>query len=299
MKVVEKINDMRQLRQQLAEPVGLVPTMGYLHEGHLALVRQARTENSSVVVSIFVNPAQFGPQEDFEKYPRDHVLDLAILEKEKTDIVFMPSVTEMYPPQFNSWVEVSQVTERLEGASRPGHFRGVTTVVAKLFNIVEPTRAYFGQKDAQQLLVIKKMVADLNMDLEIITVPTVREPDGLAMSSRNTYLNPQERQAALVLYQALSLAQQLWSRGERDAGRMRRQMLALIKKQPLADIDYVSIADTETLDELDTISPPALVSLAVRIGKTRLIDNVVLEWKPLLPNQRQNTQHSQVFLGLF
>jgi len=299
MKVVEKIDDMRRLRQQLAEPVGLVPTMGYLHEGHLALVRQARTENSSVVVSIFVNPAQFGPQEDFEKYPRDHVLDLAILEKEKTDIVFMPSVTEMYPPQFNSWVEVSQVTERLEGASRPGHFRGVTTVVAKLFNIVEPTRAYFGQKDAQQLLVIKKMVADLNMDLEIITVPTVREPDGLAMSSRNTYLNPQERQAALVLYQALSLAQQLWSRGERDAGRMRRQMLALIKKQPLADIDYVSIADTETLDELDTISPPALVSLAVRIGKTRLIDNVVLEWKPLLPNQRQNTQHSQVFLGLF
>ena len=276
MKVVEKIDDMRRLRQQLAEPVGLVPTMGYLHEGHLALVRQARTENSSVVVSIFVNPTQFGPQEDFEKYPRDHVLDLAILEKEKTDIVFMPSVTEMYPPQFNSWVEVGKITERLEGASRPGHFRGVATVVAKLFNIVQPTRAYFGQKDAQQLLVIKKMVADLNMNLEIVTVPTVREPDGLAMSSRNIYLNPQERQAALVLYQALSLAQELWLQGERDAGRMRRQMLALIKKQPLADIDYVSIADTETLDELDTVKPPALVSLAVRIGKTRLIDNVVL-----------------------
>jgi len=230
-----------------------------------------------VVVSIFVNPTQFGPQEDFEKYPRDHVLDLAILEKEKTDIVFMPSVTEMYPPQFNSWVEVGKVTERLEGASRPGHFRGVTTVVTKLFNIVEPTRAYFGQKDAQQLLVIKKMVADLNMNLEIVTVPTVREPDGLAMSSRNIYLNPQERQAALVLYQALSLAQKLWAQGEKDAERIRQQMKALIQKQPLADIDYVSIADTETLDELDTVKSPALVSLAVRIGKTRLIDNIVLE----------------------
>jgi len=277
MKVIEKIDDMRRLRQQLAEPVGLVPTMGYLHEGHLALVRQARAENSSVVVSIFVNPTQFGPQGDFKQYPRDTQRDLALLEKEKADIVFMPSATEMYPPQFNSWVEVGKVTERLEGASRPGHFRGVTTVVAKLFNIVQPTRAYFGQKDAQQLLVIKKMVADLDMNLEIVTVPTVREPDGLAMSSRNTYLNPQERQAALALYQALSLAQQLWSQGEKDADHIRQQMLALIKKQPLADIDYVSIADTETLDELDTVNPPALVSLAVRIGKTRLIDNVVLE----------------------
>ncbi|GAH21923.1 unnamed protein product, partial [marine sediment metagenome] len=193
MKVVEKIDEMRELRQRLTKPVGFVPTMGYLHEGHLALVRQARAENPVVVVSIFVNPTQFGHQEDFEKYPRDHVLDLAILEKEKTDIVFIPSVAEMYPPQFNSWVEVSQVTERLEGASRPGHFRGVTTVVAKLFNIVQPTRAYFGQKDAQQAIVIKKMVADLNMNLEIVTVLTLREPDGLAMSSRNTYLNPQER----------------------------------------------------------------------------------------------------------
>jgi len=188
----------------------------------------------------------------------------------------MPSVTEMYPAQFNSWVEVGKVTERLEGAARPGHFRGVATVVAKLFNIVEPTRAYFGQKDAQQAIVIKKMVADLNMNLEIVTVPTVREPDGLAMSSRNTYLNPKEHQAALVLYQALSLAQQLWSQGEKDAGRIRQQMKALIQKQPLADIDYISVADTETLDELDTLKPPALVSLAVRIGMTRLIDNIVL-----------------------
>ncbi|MBA7467725.1 Pantothenate synthetase [subsurface metagenome] len=276
MKVVEKINDMKWLRQQIAEPVGLVPTMGYLHEGHLALVRQARAENPSVVVSIFVNPTQFGPQEDFKQYPRDLQRDLALLEKEKTDIVFMPSVTEMYPAQFNSWVEVGKVTERLEGASRPGHFRGVATVVAKLFDIVQPTRAYFGQKDAQQAIVIKKMVADLNMNLEIVTVPTVREPDGLAMSSRNIYLNPQERQAALVLYQALSLAQQLWSQSEKDAEHMRQEMIALIKKQPLADIDYVSIADTETLDELDTVKSSALISLAVRIGKTRLIDNVVV-----------------------
>jgi len=276
MKSVEKINDMRRLRQQIAEPVGLVPTMGYLHEGHLALVKRARAENSSVVVSIFVNPTQFGPQEDFKHYPRDHELDLSILEKEKTDIVFMPSGTEMYPEPFNSWVEVGKVTERLEGAARPGHFRGVTTVVAKLFNIVQPTRAYFGQKDAQQAIVIKKMVADLNMNLEIVTLPTVREPDGLAMSSRNTYLSPEQRKAAVVLYQALGLAQKLWSQGETDAEKLRQEMLNLIQKQPLAQVDYVSIADTETLDELDRVKPPALVSLAVRIGKTRLIDNMVL-----------------------
>ncbi|MDI6814861.1 MAG: pantoate--beta-alanine ligase [Dehalococcoidales bacterium] len=277
MKVIEKIDDMKRLRQQLAKPVGFVPTMGYLHEGHLALVRRARVENSSVVVSIFVNPTQFGPQEDFNKYPRDPQRDLAILEEEKTDIVFMPSAEEMYPPQFDSWVEVGKVTERLEGACRPGHFKGVTTVVAKLFNIILPTRAYFGQKDAQQLVVIKKMVADLNMNLEIITIPTVREPDGLAMSSRNTYLNPEERQAAVVLYQALTLAQKLFSQGERDAQYLRQEMLTLIQKQPLATIDYVSIADAETLDELDTVNLPALVSLAVRIGKTRLIDNIVLQ----------------------
>jgi len=276
MKVIETIDEMRKLRQQLTEPVGLVPTMGYLHEGHLSLVRRARIENPSVVVSIFVNPTQFGPREDFKAYPRDPQRDLSLLEKEKTDVVFMPSADEMYPPRFNSWVEVGKITERLEGASRPGHFRGVTTVVAKLFNIVQPTRAYFGQKDAQQLVVIKKMVADLNMNLEIVTVPTVREPDGLAMSSRNTYLNPQERQAALVLYQALSLAQKLWLQGEKDAEKLRQEMIAIIQKEPLANIDYVSIADPQTLDELDKVNPPALVSMAVKIGTTRLIDNVVL-----------------------
>jgi len=276
MKVIETVDEMRRLRRELAEPVGFVPTMGYLHEGHLTLVRRARAENPSIVVSIFVNPTQFGLRDDFDKYPRNPQHDLALLEKEKTDIVFMPSAAEMYPPQFNSWVEVSKVTERLEGASRPGHFRGVTTVVAKLFNIVQPTRAYFGQKDAQQAIVIKKMVADLNMNLEIVTVPTVREPDGLAMSSRNTYLNPQQRQAVTVLYQTLSLAQKLWLQGEKDADKLRQEMIALIQKQPLADIDYVSIADPETLDELDTVNSPALVALAVKIGKTRLIDNIVL-----------------------
>ena len=268
---------MRRLRQQLAEPVGFVPTMGYLHEGHLSLVRRARAENPSLVVSIFVNPAQFGPREDFSTYPRDNERDLSLLEKEKTDIVFMPSMAEMYPPRFNSWVEVGEITERLEGASRPAFFRGVTTVVAKLFNIVQPTRAYFGQKDAQQAIVVKKMVADLNMNVEIVTLPTVREPDGLAMSSRNAYLNPEQRQAATVLYRALTLAQRLWLQGERDAEHLRQQMRAVIQKQALATIDYVSIADAETLDELDTVKPPALASMAVKIGDTRLIDNIVLK----------------------
>jgi pantoate--beta-alanine ligase len=277
MKVIEKIDEMRRLRLELTEPVGFVPTMGYLHNGHLALIRWARTENHSLVVSIFVNPTQFSPQEDFKRYPRDPERDLALLEKERVGIVFMPSADEMYPPRFNSWVEVGKITERLEGASRPGHFRGVTTVVAKLFNIIQPTRAYFGQKDAQQLVVIKKMVAELNMNLEIVTVPTMRERDGLAMSSRNTYLNPEEREAATVLYQAISLAQKLWLQGETNAQAIRQQMLTLIQKEPLAAIDYISTADTQTLDELDTVKSPTLVSLAVKIGNTRLIDNVVLE----------------------
>jgi len=276
MKVTEKIDEMKRLRQTLAEPVGFFPTMGYLHEGHLSLIRQARAENKSLVVSIFVNPTQFGPGEDFDKYPRNSERDLTLLKEEGVDIVFMPSAGEMYPAQFSSWVVVDKLTEGLEGASRSGHFRGVTTVVAKLFNIVKPNRAYFGHKDAQQLIVIKKMVADLNMNLEIVTLPTVREPDGLAISSRNNYLSPQERQAATVLYRALYLAQGLWSQGEKDAEKMRNEIVKLIKKEPLATIDYVSIADPETLEEVDEVTPPALVSLAVKIGSTRLIDNVVL-----------------------
>jgi pantoate--beta-alanine ligase len=276
MKVIEKIVEMRKMRQRLAEPVGFVPTMGYLHEGHLALVKRAREENESVVVSIFVNPTQFGPKEDFKSYPRDTDRDLKML-KPLTDIVFMPSSPEMYPEDFGTWVVPGRVAERLEGAARPGHFRGVTTVVAKLFNIVRPTRAYFGQKDAQQLAVIKKMVTDLNMDLEIIACPTLREADGLAMSSRNVYLNPEQRRAALVLSKALKLARELWGQGENEAGTIRRRMAELIEKEPLAEINYISVADPETLKEMHRIKPPALVSLAVRFGKTRLIDNLVLE----------------------
>jgi pantoate--beta-alanine ligase len=276
LKVITRIADLRRLRQELSEPVGLVPTMGCLHEGHLSLVRKAREENPSLVVSIFVNPTQFGPGEDFVRYPRDVDGDLALLKQEMVDIVLVPEAAEMYPPQFDSWVEVGGPSERLEGASRPGHFRGVTTVCAKLFNIVQPARAYFGQKDAQQAAVIKKMVAELNMNLEIVTLPTVREPDGLAMSSRNGYLSPDERRAALVLYQALTLGRELWERGERDAGRIRREMTRLIQKEPLARIDYVSIAHAETLDELARVTPPALISLAVKIGATRLIDNILL-----------------------
>ena len=276
MKVIETIAEMRQIRKQLAEPVGFVPTMGYLHEGHLFLVRQTRADNPSVIVSIFVNPSQFGPQEDFKNYPRDTDRDLAMLEKENTDIVFMPSVDEMYPPGFDSWVEVGNITKKLEGASRPGHFRGVATVVASLFNIVQPNRAYFGQKDAQQVMVINKLVADLDMNVKIVTLPTLREADGLAMSSRNSYLDSEQRQAATILYEALQLAKRLYDTGERDAEQIRQKIEAHIHKQPLVNIEYISLTDTGTLDEFKRIEPPALVSLAVRIGNTRLIDNIVL-----------------------
>jgi pantoate--beta-alanine ligase len=276
MKVLSTITEFKKARQKIKGTVGFVPTMGYLHEGHLTLVRQAKAETNIVVVSIFVNPTQFGRGEDLARYPRDPERDLAMLEKEEVALVFMPSVEEMYPAGFNSWVEVEKVTERLEGAVRPGHFKGVATVVAKLFNIVQPTRAYFGQKDAQQALVIKRIVADLNMNLEVVIAPTVREPDGLAMSSRNTFLNPEERQAALVIWKSLNLVQQLWSQGERNAERVQQQMIAFIQKEPLAQIDYVSIANPETLEELMEIDRPALVSLAVHIGKTRLIDNMIL-----------------------
>jgi len=276
MHVVRTIAELRTLRRKLSDTVGLVPTMGYLHEGHLALVRQARRENAAVIVSIYVNPSQFGAGEDFGAYPRDFDRDLELLQKEGTDIAFAPPDDEMYPPVFSSWVDVEKVTERLEGASRPGHFRGVATIVAKLFNIVQPTKAYFGQKDAQQVMVIKRMAADLNMDLEVVIVPTVRESDGLAMSSRNTYLSPEERQAASILFKALALAQRLTRDGEKDAEAIRRRMVALIQKEPLARLDYVSIADAETLEELDSLDRPAVASLAVRIGETRLIDNLPL-----------------------
>jgi pantoate--beta-alanine ligase len=250
--------------------------MGYLHEGHMSLVRKARAENKSVVVSIYVNPTQFGPKEDLSKYPRDLDRDLAMLEKEGTDVVFFPSDKEMYPAGYDTWVTVENLTKPLEGDSRPTHFRGVTTIVTKLFNIVRPAKAYFGQKDAQQALVIKKMVTDLNMNLKVVICPTVREPDGLAMSSRNVYLNPEQRKAAPILYKSLLLAKDMFAIGERNAAAILEQMTILIQKEPLAKIEYISLSDTETLAELKTIEKFALVSMAVRFGNTRLIDNIIL-----------------------
>jgi pantoate--beta-alanine ligase len=276
MKTVKTIAEMRQLRAQITGTIGFVPTMGYLHEGHISLVNKAREENDVVFVSIFVNPTQFGPKEDFRNYPRDLKRDLAMLEP-ATDYVFVPADAEMYPEKYNTWVEVNDITDRLEGVIRPGHFKGVTTVVNKLFNIVRPDKAYFGQKDAQQVAVIKKMVTDLNMDLEVVACPTMREKDGLAMSSRNTYLTPEQRKAAVVLSRALRMAKELWTNGETESAEIRQEMTSLIRKEPLAMIDYVSIADNETLKEIHRVKAPALVSLAVKIGKTRLIDNIVLE----------------------
>jgi pantoate--beta-alanine ligase len=277
MQIIETVAEMKKVRESLKGPVGFVPTMGYLHEGHLTLVRRSRQANDHTIVSIFVNPTQFGPNEDFDRYPRDYPRDFAMLEKEKTDYIYLPTPAQMYPEGYNTWVEVNKVTDRLEGAIRPGHFRGVATVVNKLFNIIQPTRAYFGQKDAQQCVVINKMVTDLNINLEMIIVPTVREPDGLAMSSRNVYLSPEERQQAPVLYKSLALAQIIWSEGERDSAKIREAMLDLIKQASLGKIEYISIADALTLHELETAEPPVVISMAVKFGKTRLIDNILLE----------------------
>jgi pantoate--beta-alanine ligase len=276
MKVFDEIAEVRKWRRKLGGSVGFVPTMGYLHDGHIELVRRAKSENKEVIVSIFVNPTQFGGDEDYATYPRDKENDESLLKAEKVDVVFMPDAEEIYPAQQTAWVDVGDIGERLEGAFRPGHFRGVATVVAKLFNIVEPTRAYFGQKDAQQLVVIRRMVADLNMDVKVVAVPTVRELDGLAMSSRNVYLDPDERDAAVVLYKALLTALRLYERGERNADVIRGEMTALIQSEPRAVIDYVSVAHPDTLEELEQIEEHALVSLAVRFGSTRLIDNISL-----------------------
>ena len=255
--------------------IGLVPTMGYLHAGHLSLVHAARHACDVVVLSIFVNPKQFGPQEDFATYPRDMEGDLRQAREAGVDAVFTPSVEEMYPPGFLTEVAVHELTAPLCGASRPGHFNGVTTVVAKLFNIVGPDRAYFGQKDYQQVTVLRKMATDLCMPLEVITCPTIREPDGLAMSSRNAYLDPAERQAALVLSRALHLAEACLARGERQGARLTATLRDCITKEPLARIDYVAVCDPDTLQEVEQISGNVLVVLAVYIGKTRLIDNAL------------------------
>lgn len=256
--------------------VGFVPTMGYLHEGHGSLISRARAENDKVVVSIFVNPMQFGPGEDLESYPRDLDKDSAYCESLGADLIFHPEPEEMYTDGFCSYVDMSVLTEELCGLSRPVHFRGVCTVVNKLFNIVQPDRAYFGQKDAQQLAIIKRMVQDLNMDLEIIGCPIVREEDGLAKSSRNTYLSAGERQAALVLSRAVKLGQELVAGGETDAKKIVSEMRAFIEKEPLARIDYVKAVDGLTMQQIDTVKSPMLVALAVYIGKTRLIDNFMI-----------------------
>lgn len=250
--------------------------MGFLHEGHMSLVRRARAENATVAVSIFVNPTQFGPNEDFESYPRDMDADLALLERAHVDLVFTPSVQEMYAPGFDTAVKVGNIGSCLEGEHRAGHFDGVATVVCKLLTIARPDRAYFGQKDAQQCLVVKRLNADLNLGADIVVCPTVRDADGLALSSRNVYLSAAERRAALSLRAALALAADMRRDGASDAALIRARMRHLIERQPLASIDYISIADTQNLTELERIDDAALVSLAVRIGKTRLIDNMIL-----------------------
>ena len=275
MQVVETVDAVRAARMELGT-LGFVPTMGYLHAGHIALVEQAKSENQSVAVSIFVNPTQFGPTEDFARYPRDLARDLAMLEAAGTDLVFMPPVAEMYPPGFSTYVDVEGVTAVLEGAVRPGHFRGVATVVCKLLNIVGAERAYFGQKDAQQTVVIRRMVRDLHLPTEIVVVPTIREPDGLAMSSRNAYLTAEQREAALVLYRALLAARAAWADGERRTATIKERMNDVLAREPLAQVEYVSVADRETLAEIEVITGDVLVSLAVRIGQTRLIDNILL-----------------------
>jgi pantoate--beta-alanine ligase len=281
MRVITSVAELRAMWAVIppGDTLGFVPTMGFLHDGHLSLVRQASEENSLVAVSIFVNPTQFGPNEDFSRYPRDTERDLGMLREAGADWVFMPPVEEIYPPGFSTYVEVREVTRRLEGEMRPGHFLGVATVVAKLFNLVRPNRAYFGQKDAQQVAVIRKMVRDLAFPLEIVVGETVREPDGLAMSSRNVYLKGEERATATVLYRALSAARDLWEAGERRGTPLRDAISRVLGTEPLARPDYVSIADPLTLEELDDSGEgrEALASLAVRIGTTRLIDNFVLK----------------------
>ncbi len=276
MKVITTLDDLRHARAALLGPVGLVPTMGYLHDGHLSLARRARAECASVAASIFVNPAQFSPSEDLVAYPRDLPRDLALLEAAGVDLVWTPTPEIVYPAGFQTWVTVEEVARPLEGAHRPGHFRGVATVVAKLFNAFQPQRAYFGQKDAQQAAVIRQMARDLDFPVEIVICPTVREHDGLAMSSRNAYLNTGQRAAAPVLFRALSTAAMVWTAGERDAEGLRLLMAEIIDAEPLARRQYVSVADPVTLQEMEGPVAHALLSMAVTIGRTRLIDNLVL-----------------------
>ncbi|MBM3948730.1 MAG: pantoate--beta-alanine ligase [SAR202 cluster bacterium] len=276
MRVVETVADFRRACGAARRPLGLVPTMGGLHAGHLALVKRSKAECATTAATIFVNPAQFGPKEDFNTYPRNLWTDLDMFESEGVDLVFTPPVEEVYPTAFDTWVNVGKVSSRLEGEARPGHFRGVATVVTKLLAIARPDRAYFGQKDAQQCLVIKQLNDDLALGAVVVIVPTVREPDGLALSSRNVNLRPDERRAAPVLYRALCLAQKMQREGTNDAEAICRAMREEVGKERLAQVDYVSISDAATLEDLERVDRPALALLAVRIGKTRLIDNIAL-----------------------
>ncbi|MBZ4650514.1 pantoate--beta-alanine ligase [Thermosipho sp. (in: thermotogales)] len=278
MKVIEKIEEMKKISKEILESkkaIGFVPTMGFLHEGHLSLVKAAKSENDITVVSIFVNPTQFGPNEDYNNYPRDLERDLSMLKDMEVDYVFVPSVEEMYPDSFSTYVEEIKLSRFLCGASRPGHFRGVCTVVTKLFNIVKPTRAYFGQKDAQQFRVLRRMVRDLNMDVELVEMPIVREPDGLALSSRNTYLNDEERKEAVRLYKSLLRAKELIESGEKDVEIIKNEMKKILT-HPLLRIDYIEIVDEENLEPVEKIDRRVIIAIAVFVGRARLIDNMII-----------------------
>ena len=279
IRIIESIQEMQSYCEALrlaGKKISFVPTMGYFHEGHLSLMKEARKQADCVVVSIYVNPTQFGPKEDFSKYPRDFERDTKMALSVGVDVIFFPSNQEMYPEAYQTYVDVEQVTKNLCGMSRPGHFRGVTTICCKLFNIVKPHTSIFGKKDFQQLAAIKRMVADLNMDLEIIGMPTFRESDGLAMSSRNVYLSKEERSSALALVGALKLAQKLYAEGERSAAVIIEKAQTLIQRAPFTEIDYIKICDTSTLEDVNEIRQEAVMALAVKVGKTRLIDNSVL-----------------------
>jgi len=280
MKLYKRISDLQRdilkLKRE-GKRIGFVPTMGYLHEGHLSLARYARRENDIVVISIFVNPTQFGPREDYRRYPRDLKRDLRLAREEEVDIVFYPSVEEMYPTKYRTYVEVEELSNVLCGKSRPGHFRGVTTVCAKLFNIVLPDVAYFGHKDAQQAIIIKRMVRDLNFPLKIKVLPIVREKDGLALSSRNVYLSSEERKEATVLYRSLKIAEQMVKEGVKDSRKIKRRVRSMISRKETAKIDYVEIVSLEDLEPVTVIDKPALLALAVWFGKARLIDNTILK----------------------
>lgn len=280
MRMIETISDMKAIirtQKKEGKTIGFVPTMGYLHEGHMSLVKASLHDNDFTIMSIFVNPTQFGPNEDFSKYPRDLSRDFAMAEEAGVDVVFAPANTEMYPEDYKTFVDVDGITEVLCGKSRPGHFKGVTTIVSKLFHIVEPDHAYFGKKDAQQGIVIKKMVSDLNMNSKIILCPIIREKDGLAMSSRNSFLNTEERKAALILSQSLFEVEALIKVGETSKEFILEYLNSSISKEPLAKIEYIQIVDGENLEEIKTIKSRVLIALAVRFGNTRLIDNVLLE----------------------